>query len=114
MNWTFDRGQLLTTSDGAARYEQIAAITEAAIDRGELRPGERLPTVRALASQLGVSGASVAVAYGLLARHGRVHAQVGRGTFVSLPAPDGVGQSRDGNVVRELPRRAGDSSRALL
>jgi GntR family transcriptional regulator/MocR family aminotransferase len=74
------------------RYLRIAAAIEDAIARGDLGPGERLPTVRALARQTGVSSASVAVAYGLLERRGRVRAFVGRGTFVAesrqdAPAP---------------------------
>src|SRR3954447_21098074 len=115
MSRTSDPGQLLSPSDGTPRYEQIADAIEAAIDRGEFLVGDRLPTVRALASKLEVSGASVAVAYGLLARRGRVHAQVGRGTFVSpSPAPNAAPQSHDLGAHRDLPRRASESSRSLL
>jgi len=115
MNRTFHPQLRQAPVDGAARYEQIAASIEAAIDRGEYRPGERLPTVRALASQLGVSGASVAVAYGLLARRGRVHAQVGRGTFVSPAAPQETSRTiHDPSASRDVPRRASESSRSLL
>lgn len=115
MGWTFDPKQLLAPADGAPRYEQIATAIESAIDRGDFRAGDRLPTVRALASQLEVSGASVAVAYGLLARRGRVHAQVGRGTFVSTsPDPDALPTSRESSTVRDLPRRATENSRTLL
>jgi DNA-binding transcriptional MocR family regulator len=115
MSRTVELKRRLASSDGAPRYEQIAAAIEAAIDRGEFRAGERLPTVRALASQLDVSGASVAVAYNLLARRGRVHAQVGRGTFVSAPsAPNGVSLAPDPSAPRALPHRASESSRSLL
>src|SRR4051812_1970276 len=118
MSRTFDPGQLLSPSDGTPRYEQIADAIEAAIDRGEFLVGDRLPTVRALASKLEVSGASVAVAYGLLARRGRVHAQVGRGTFVSPPSapaiPSETVASRDTGPLRDAPRRAAESSRSLL
>src|SRR5215207_4192903 len=121
MAWTFEPKHLLTSPDGTPRYEQIAAAIEATIDRGDFRVGDRLPTVRALARQLDVSGASVAVAYSLLARRGRVSAQVGRGTFVTEPtAPsfgDGapsVAPGRDGHPARELPRRASENSRTLL
>src|SRR5687768_16190640 len=106
MAWTFDPKQLLASPDGSPRYEQIAAVIEAAIARGVFRAGDRLPTVRALASQLDVSGASVAVAYGLLARRGLVHAQVGRGTFVSPHSPLENGRAvRESTAVREMPRR---------
>ncbi|MBV9581893.1 MAG: GntR family transcriptional regulator, partial [Chloroflexi bacterium] len=83
MGWTIDRQRVFEASSGAPRYAAIAAEIEAALNRGELRAGERLPTVRALAAELGVSSASVAVAYSLLERRGRVQAHVGRGTFVA-------------------------------
>src|SRR4051794_38794048 len=118
MAWTFEPKHLLASPEGTPRYEQIAAAIEAAIDRGDFRVGDRLPTVRALARQLDVSGASVAVAYSLLARRGRVTAQVGRGTFVTAAASeDGVpaeAPGRDGHTARDLPRRAAENSRTLL
>jgi DNA-binding transcriptional MocR family regulator len=118
MAWTFEPKQLLASRDGTPRYEQIAATIEAAIDRGDFRVGDRLPTVRALARQLDVSGASVAVAYSLLARRGRVSAQVGRGTFVTEPSSteDGrpVAANGGSRATREMPRRPSANSRSLL
>jgi DNA-binding transcriptional MocR family regulator len=117
MAWTFEPKHLLASPDGTPRYEQIASAIEAAIDRGDFRAGDRLPTVRALARQLDVSGASVAVAYSLLARRGRVTAQVGRGTFVSAPSSEGLAPAMAGGDVRtarEMPRRAAENSRSLL
>src|SRR3954464_6803164 len=113
MAWTFEPKHLLASPDGAPRYEQIAAVIEAAIDRGDFRVGDRLPTVRALARQLDVSGASVAGAYSLLARRGRVSAQVGRGTFVTAPSSEGGGPAAapggDIRMGRDLPRRAAEN-----
>ncbi|MFN8526046.1 MAG: PLP-dependent aminotransferase family protein [Chloroflexota bacterium] len=118
MAWTFEPKSLLASPDGAPRYEQIATAIEAAIARGELRLGDRLPTVRALARQLDVSGASVAVAYSLLSRRGRVNAQVGRGTFVTAPSADDDSRMRDDShargVPRPMPRRASENSGSLL
>jgi len=115
MSRTFDATRLLAPEEGTPRYEQIAAAIDGAIERGEYGVGDRLPTVRALARQLGVSGASVAVAYGLLARRGRVHAQVGRGTFVSPPsAPNAAPGPYTVSAPRDVPHRASESSRSLL
>jgi DNA-binding transcriptional MocR family regulator len=121
MAWTFEPKHLLASPEGTPRYEQIAAAIEAAIDRGDFGVGDRLPTVRALARQLEVSGASVAVAYSLLARRGRVSAQVGRGTFVTTPSPETAapaisagGGSGGQRSVREMPHRAAETSRSLL
>jgi GntR family transcriptional regulator / MocR family aminotransferase len=83
LGWTIDRERVFASASGAPAYEQIATAIDEAIARGELQPGEQLPTIRALARQLKVSSASVAVAYSVLERRGRVDAHVGRGTFVS-------------------------------
>ena len=65
---------LLTTAslkaDGAPRYEQIANNVCRAIRTGQLKPGDRLPTVRRLASELGVSLTTVTAAFKSLAEDG--------------------------------------------
>ena len=71
-------------SEGAApRYEQIANAVSQAIRSGQLKPGDRLPTVRALASDLGVSLTTVTAAFKSLAENGWTRGEIGRGTFVS-------------------------------
>jgi GntR family transcriptional regulator/MocR family aminotransferase len=57
------------------------------ISSGELAPGSRLPTIRALAAELGVNRDTVALAYEELSREGLVEATVGRGTFVRASVP---------------------------
>ena len=119
MAWTIDRASVFKSTGRMPRYERIAAAIETALERGDLRPGDRLPTVRAMARQLQVSSASVAVAYSLLERRGRLHAQVGRGTFVRdaggrariapvaeepLPSLDGHVASPPQTYVQQAPR----------
>ncbi len=75
--------------DGGTRkpvYQQIAEQVNAAIVAGELRQGDKLPTIRALAEELGVNRDTVALAYDGLARDGIVETTVGRGTFVHQTA----------------------------
>ena len=65
----------------------IAAKIEAAIADGRLAPGERLPAVRDLATELEVSPATVAAAYRTLSRRGLVSANRRRGTVVATQPP---------------------------
>ena len=64
-------------------YRQLQQQITESIDRGQLRPGERLPASRDLAAELGVNRATVTSAYERLAKQGRVRSHVGQGTFVS-------------------------------
>jgi GntR family transcriptional regulator/MocR family aminotransferase len=63
-------------------YRQIAEQIRAAVDAGRLEGGGRLPTIRALAADLGVHRDTVSLAYEALAAEGVVESHVGRGTFV--------------------------------
>lgn len=67
---------------GCPIYLQIAEQIQHQISTGELKPGERLPTVRQLAASLGVNFNTVARAYRLLDEAGLISTQHGRGTYV--------------------------------
>jgi len=77
---------------------QIGDRIRRAIDAGDLAPGAKLPSTRALAEQAGVNHLTAVRVYRRLAEDGYVTAGVGRGTFVrSVPPPaaaddDGVWQ----------------------
>ena len=73
----------LKTEGAAPRYEQIANALCQAIRTGELKPGDRLPTVRQLAADLGVSLTTVTAAFKSLAESGWTRGEIGRGTFVA-------------------------------
>lgn len=64
-------------------YRQLAASLQQRIRSGALPPRTRLPTVRQLAQQLGVTRLTVHSAYAELQSHGWIEATVGRGTFVA-------------------------------
>lgn len=70
---------------------QIADHVRHAIESGRLAPGERLPTIRDLARELGVNRDTVASAYERLAGDGVIESTVGRGTFVAEARPGSFG-----------------------
>lgn len=63
-------------------YAQIASRLRIAVAAGELRPGDALPSVRRLATQLRVNPATVVQAYRDLESEGFVEMRQGAGTFV--------------------------------
>lgn len=71
--------------NGGPLYRQLAHGLGEAIDRGDLRAGERLPPERHLARDLAVSRATVVAAYELLRAEGRVERRQGSGTRVLPP-----------------------------
>ncbi|KAF1009261.1 MAG: HTH-type transcriptional regulatory protein GabR [Pseudomonas fluorescens] len=52
------------------KYQEIYRRFRLAIDQGQLRPGERVPSVRALAQELKVARGTVETAYQLLISEG--------------------------------------------
>ena len=64
-------------------FRQIADQTRTSIRRGVLRPGELLPSLRALAIEIQVNPNTVQRAYELLEREGVVESRKGIGVFVS-------------------------------
>ena len=77
------------------RYRAIVDAIAAQIHAGQLRPGDRLPTVRALMAQHGIALATASRVMAELAAAGLVVGEVGRGSFVrdaSLPRGSGLEQ----------------------
>ncbi len=66
-------------------YRSIADALGSDVESGKLQPGDRLPTLRALARRLGVNVMTVSRAYKEAARRGLVEGEVGRGTFIRRP-----------------------------
>jgi GntR family transcriptional regulator / MocR family aminotransferase len=82
---------------------QVAASVRAAVQRGALAAGERLPSTRALAEDLGVARGVVADAFDQLVAEGWLVGVRGSGTFVA----DEVGSG----AAPRAPRRVGHGPR---
>ncbi len=67
---------------GSPIYIQIMEQIRQMVASGELQPGDQLPTVRQLATDLRINWNTVARAYKLLDEAGLISSQRGRGTYV--------------------------------
>lgn len=74
---------VLDRSSPQPLYRQLADHVQRAIRSGALPTGARLPTVRQLAQQAGVTRLTAHHAYGELQSGGWIESVVGRGTFVA-------------------------------
>jgi DNA-binding transcriptional MocR family regulator len=103
----------ISRRNGLPVYEQIAAQLRASIEAGELRRGERLPTIRELAQSLGVNRDTIQLAYDALAAQGLVEAGVGRGTFVAQARAAGSSAAEGGSTEPFTPALSALTQRLL-
>ncbi len=75
-------------SSAVPLHRQVYDGLRQAILEGRLRPGERIPSSRALAAELAVSRLPVLTAFEQLLHEGYLVGRVGSGTFVSNALPD--------------------------
>ena len=74
---------VISNNTGKPIYEQITTQVKAMIMSGELKAGDAIPSMRALAKSIHVSVITVQRAYEELQRDGFIETTVGRGSFVS-------------------------------
>lgn len=82
------------------RREQLVSALRQGIRRGDLALGERLPSTRVLAEDLGLSRVTVEAAYGRLEAEGYLRRELGRGSFVAIE-----GTSASSAAALALPAR---------
>ena len=68
-------------------YERIYEDLRLSIEEGEVRPGERLPSIRELAARYGCNKLTVQKSFELLEESGLAENLVGSGSFVTYPRP---------------------------
>ncbi len=94
----------LAVDPDRAPFQQIMDQLRSLIERGELRPGDRLPTVRQLAGDLGVAPNTVARAYADLQAEGWLTCEGRRGTRVAVGVPAKNASTRKDSLQEAVAR----------
>jgi len=90
---------------GLPIYTQIVNQVQTQVVGGLLKPGDQLPTVRALAEELRVNFNTVARAYRILDEARIISTQQGRGTYITEIPPPKVTQRLRKEALQELTQR---------
>jgi len=86
-------------------FRQIAQAVRAAVAAGVYRPGEALPSLRAMAVEIQVNPNTVQRAYAELEREGLIESRRGKGLFVAEHGTPAA-QSHAGDGVRRALEEA--------
>ena len=101
---TSDSTLQLDLTPGGPRREALEDALRAAIRSGRLGPGDRIPSTRALALDLGLSRGTVVEAYTQLTAEGYLDAERGSGTRVSQLGPSALAVGTEAVGPRERAR----------
>jgi GntR family transcriptional regulator len=99
MNIQLDfRAELPLTSQIVEQIQHLLAT-------GVLKPGDQLPTVRALATELRINFNTVARAYRILDETGVISTQQGRGTYIMEQPPPELTERTRREALQAMARR---------
>lgn len=90
---------------GLPIYTQIVNQVQAQVASEILKPGDQLPTVRALAEELRVNFNTVARAYRILDEARIISTQQGRGTYITEIPPPNVRERLRAETLEALTQR---------
>jgi GntR family transcriptional regulator len=93
-------------NSGVSVSAQVIAQIKYRVVSGQLAPGERMPSVRALAGQLKLNPTTVARIYRQLEAEGIIFTQAGSGTF--------IGRGPSGLTLAEKRRQVSSRIRELV
>jgi DNA-binding transcriptional regulator YhcF (GntR family) len=89
----------ISSSSSVPTYMQLVEQVRQALRLGRLEPGDRLPTVRAVAAAVAINPNTVLKAYRQLEHEGLVAGRPGQGTYVvrslSAPSPQTLDKLRE-------------------
>lgn len=102
---TFSKRFQLDIRSDSPIYVQIVDQVKGQIASGALKPGDQLPTVRALATELRINFNTVARAYRILDEERIISTQQGRGTYITEVPPPKVTERIRRETLEALAHR---------
>lgn len=93
---------IISNSTDTPLYSQISSQIKASVMNGELKTGDSIPSMRALAKTLHVSVITVQSAYEELQRDGFIDSAVGRGSFITAENRNFIQEEQQRKVERCL------------
>jgi GntR family transcriptional regulator/MocR family aminotransferase len=99
--------------ESSPMYRRLYDWFRSAILTGELRPGQKIPSSRYLASELKVSRITILAAFQQLSAEGYIESSAGSGTYVAKSIPDQVTRLRLGNRRASLGQTVRSGSRQV-
>lgn len=103
---------IISNTGGQPIYEQICRQVKGAIAAGKLKPGEPLPSIRALARDLRISVITTKRAYAELEEAGFIDTVQGKGSFVAGGNLELLREERLRQVETHLTRAATEAAAA--
>jgi GntR family transcriptional regulator len=102
---TFSKRFHLDIRSDSPIYVQIVDQVKQQVASGAIEPGDQLPTVRALATDLRINFNTVARAYRILDEERIISTQQGRGTYITEKPPPKVTERMRRESLEALARR---------
>ena len=103
---------IISNSSNRPIYEQITTQIKELILTGELQPGQKLPSIRALANGLRISAITTKRAYTDLEAQGFIETVQGRGSFVTGGNVELLREERRRQIEQRLMRLVDDARSA--
>ena len=105
---------IISNSSNRPIYEQITTQIKELILTGELQPGQKLPSIRALANGLRISAITTKRAYTDLEAQGFIETVQGKGSFVTGGNVELLREERRRQIEQRLMRLVDDARSAAI